>query len=250
MPGRQKILVVDDSPVMLGLYRTLLAPHYSVVFATNGVEALKKLDQESRIGLILLDIYMPLMDGLKVLEALRTDIRYDSIPVVVVSTGGGSAALGAVACLTKPFTAKDLLYRVADALSKPKRGRRHHTWSFRQPASGYRRIPCNESCDVSFGPSHTHGVVVNVSVRGVYVTFDGPLPGVGDATTLTFSPAEESPSITCPARVAWVNPPAISGRGAVAPDLPVGCGLEFAALAAADRARIDACVRAAAPLSI
>ena len=109
-------LVVDDSPTMrqlvsFGLKRV---PNSKIDEAANGVEALKKLGT-NHYHLIILDINMPLMDGLKVLSILRQDPKYKDIPVVIATTEGADAdrdkglQLGANAYLAKPIQTQELL---------------------------------------------------------------------------------------------------------------------------------------------
>ncbi len=116
-------LVVEDSPTMRQLMVfSLKRIHGSKILeAGNGLEALKKLS-ESKIHLILSDINMPLMDGLKLLSIVRSNPTYRDIPVVIVSTEGTEEdqkkglQLGANAYLPKPIQTNDLLSTVKDLL--------------------------------------------------------------------------------------------------------------------------------------
>ena len=109
-------LVVDDSPTMrqlvsFGLKRV---PNSKIDEAGNGVEALKKLGT-NQYHLIVLDINMPLMDGLKLLSILRQDPKHKDIPIVIATTEGADAdrekglQLGANAYLSKPIQTQELL---------------------------------------------------------------------------------------------------------------------------------------------
>ena len=70
---RNKILLVEDSKVIQQMYRNkLLLEEFTVVTADNGMEAIKVLSQE-KPDLILLDLMMPVMDGYKVLQVVKTD---------------------------------------------------------------------------------------------------------------------------------------------------------------------------------
>ena len=105
-----KVLIVDDSKLVHGMYRQMLK-EYDCEFADamNGIEALELLETEEEIDLILLDIDMPLLDGLGFLERLKQDDRRKSTPVIVISTLGKEAdikrglELGASAYIIKPF---------------------------------------------------------------------------------------------------------------------------------------------------
>jgi putative two-component system response regulator len=79
------ILVVDDEPQNIELLEAYLAPQgYEIVKAANGEEALGKIS-DNQIDLILLDMIMPRMSGLEVLEKLRADKKTRLIPVVMVT---------------------------------------------------------------------------------------------------------------------------------------------------------------------
>jgi two-component system chemotaxis response regulator CheY len=119
-------LVVEDSPTMRQLISFSLKRirNVRIVEAGNGVEALKKLSGD-KFDLMLVDINMPLMDGLKLLSIVRKDPAYKDIPVVIVTTEGGQAdrekgmSLGANAYLSKPIQTNELLKTVKDLLNIP-----------------------------------------------------------------------------------------------------------------------------------
>jgi two-component system, chemotaxis family, chemotaxis protein CheY len=117
-------LVVEDSPTMRQLIAFSLKRirGASVEEANNGVEALKKLSA-SNFHLMIVDINMPLMDGLKLLSIVRQDTRFKDIPVIIATTEGAQAdrdkglRLGANAYLTKPIQTQDLLKTVREILN-------------------------------------------------------------------------------------------------------------------------------------
>lgn len=116
-------LVVEDSPTMRQLITFGLKRIKNVTIheAGNGVEALKKLS-EVHIDLILADINMLLMDGLKLLNIVRSEEKYKHIPYVIISTEGTETdkdkgmSLGANAYLPKPIKTNELLKIVRDLL--------------------------------------------------------------------------------------------------------------------------------------
>jgi len=114
--GPPLVLVVDDDPDILEAVCDILEGEgYRVARARNGREALERLDEEKPI-LILLDLMMPVMDGLAFARALRGRERDRSIPIVVISADGDpqkAAALGARGFLAKPFDIDALLAEVA-----------------------------------------------------------------------------------------------------------------------------------------
>jgi hypothetical protein len=118
-------------------------------------------------------------------------------------------------------------------------------WWLHQPASGVRRIACTELCDVGRESDGRHGIVWNVSVLGVYVAIDTPIPTLSEILRLSFTLPADPARIVCHARVAWRNlPSAFKGCGASAAGLPPGCGFAFVDLSAADHARIETRVAA------
>ncbi len=79
------ILVVDDEPDYRLVIRSILgAEGHAVVLAEDGVEALEKLE-EGAVDLIIADIYMPRMDGIKFHRKLRSLPRFEKLPVLFVS---------------------------------------------------------------------------------------------------------------------------------------------------------------------
>lgn len=120
--GAATVLVVDDSPVNLGVVGGLLSPLYRVQVAHDGARALEMLRDGERPDLILLDIMMPDMDGYEVLTRLRADPRNRSVPVIFLTAMDAprdeekGLALGAVDYITKPVTPAILLARVRNHL--------------------------------------------------------------------------------------------------------------------------------------
>lgn len=122
----QRILVVDDEDaVRRTIDRVLSVAGFNVTTVSDGNRALRALDGDV-FDLLILDIYMPDMDGIGLLRELRT--RNDDTPVLAVSGGGDSRhsftsesalsvarAFGAEV-LAKPFTVDELLDAVQAAL--------------------------------------------------------------------------------------------------------------------------------------
>jgi two-component system chemotaxis response regulator CheY len=116
-------LVVDDSPVMRQLIVFALAriKSLSVTEADDGVAAIKKLATE-RFDLVITDINMPIMNGLKLVRHVRADERHKTIPIIVITTEGGeedrqrAMVLGATAYITKPIQAPAVLEKVRELL--------------------------------------------------------------------------------------------------------------------------------------
>ncbi len=108
------VLVVDDDPDILEAICDILeVEDYRVAKARNGLEALEQVDAE-RPDAILLDLMMPVMDGVTFAQALRQRPARD-VPIVVISADGNpqrAASVGARAYLAKPFDIDTLLAHV------------------------------------------------------------------------------------------------------------------------------------------
>ncbi len=122
MTGEQgRILVVDDEESVRDLLqRVLKEAGYNVVTAANGQEALDKMSELS-IGVVLLDIKMPGLDGFQVLDHIR---QRSDIPVIMLTAIGevtsvrDSLALGADDYIRKPFKTRELLARIQAKLRR------------------------------------------------------------------------------------------------------------------------------------
>jgi CheY-like chemotaxis protein len=112
------VLVVDDDPDILDAICDILQGEgYRVSRARHGLEALDKVTEE-RPALILLDLMMPVMDGMAFAHALRERKLASGVPIIVISADGNpqkAAALGARGFLAKPFDIQALLDHVSTA---------------------------------------------------------------------------------------------------------------------------------------
>src|SRR5712692_17734 len=113
-----KILVADDDQSLVRTLSWILKENgYEVVTAPGGDGLMTKLEEE-RPSLLLLDIMMPKVDGLQLLERLKGDERFKDLPVLMVSSMPPEEAtvrslgLGASDFIPKPFRMKELLARV------------------------------------------------------------------------------------------------------------------------------------------
>ena len=119
--AKKTILVVDDEPPIVQVVGDLLKQHgYKVMEASSGKEALEIL-KKSKPNLILLDIMMPGMDGLDVIEKIKSNKNFDKIPVVFLTATIDpiSRSMGSLAStdyITKPFDNKDLIRRVKNII--------------------------------------------------------------------------------------------------------------------------------------
>ena len=119
-----KILSVDDSATMRRIVGRVVATlGMGLLEASNGLEALAVLEQESAdIALVILDVNMPEMDGHETLLAIKKDPRFQSIPVMMLTTESERSRIlgfihdGAANYLVKPFAPDDLTAKVAACL--------------------------------------------------------------------------------------------------------------------------------------
>ena len=113
------ILVCDDDASLRELVRAVLGPRYRFVEASDGAEALE-LARELHPDLIVLDVMLPGLSGIEVLEAIRSDPELAALKVVVI-TAWSHAELeaqlaGADRFVSKPFDPDDLSAEVEDLL--------------------------------------------------------------------------------------------------------------------------------------
>ena len=113
-----RVLFIDNDPLVGKLVRDLLEQEgYQVAVAISGKEGLN-IARAQPPDVFLLDIMMPGMDGFQVCEAIRRDDALRSIPVVMLTAlesqklNERAFAVGAEACMTKPFSPERLLNAV------------------------------------------------------------------------------------------------------------------------------------------
>jgi two-component system chemotaxis response regulator CheY len=118
-----KVLIIDDSMmVRKQVGQALTGAGFSVIEATDGVDALQKLTASPDTRLVVCDVNMPRMSGLEFLEALRKAESTANLPVVMLTTEGQpelvqrAKALGAKGWIVKPFK-PDLLVAAAKKLT-------------------------------------------------------------------------------------------------------------------------------------
>ena len=110
----RKVLVVDDSKLMHKMYEVMLR-QYPLVYASDGRQALDRLQDHADIDLVLLDINMPNMNGLEFLAEMRSDAARADLPVIIISTEGREEdtarglEAGATAYIKKPFHSEEIL---------------------------------------------------------------------------------------------------------------------------------------------
>jgi two-component system, chemotaxis family, chemotaxis protein CheY len=122
--ARHRILIVEDSPTMrqLLVFALKRLKEVDIVEAQDGMDGLRKVSSD-HFDLALIDINMPVMDGLKLISLIRGEDNLREMPIIVITTEGAkedrerALALGANEYLTKPIQANKVL-RVAQSLLK------------------------------------------------------------------------------------------------------------------------------------
>ena len=121
---RRQILILEDSPTMrqLLVFALRRLKNVDIVEAQDGMDGLRKVSSD-HFDLALIDINMPVMDGLKLISLIRGEESLKNIPIVVITTEGAAEdrdralKLGANEYLTKPIQANKVL-SMAKALLK------------------------------------------------------------------------------------------------------------------------------------
>lgn len=112
------VLVVDDNEDNLRVTAEILkSKGFTVHVANDGGSALRSIEQ-SRPDIVLLDVMLPDMDGMEVLDRLRSNTAHERLPVILVTAKAQDEDLiagykiGADYYITKPFTARQLLHGI------------------------------------------------------------------------------------------------------------------------------------------
>ena len=118
----QSVLIVDDEPMARTLLRLMLVRSgYEVIEAEDGYDALRKVG-ENNPDLVILDIMMPGLDGIKVCSTIRQELNKQDLPIILLSAKGdmnsiqGGLKVGANKYLTKPVSPEDLARHVREIL--------------------------------------------------------------------------------------------------------------------------------------
>lgn len=123
MDGLASILLVDDNPKYLA--DALPMYGYDVTVATNGIDALKELNAEKKnFNLVLLDVMMPQMNGWDTLKAIRSNPKFQYLPVIMITAVNedqkivSGLKIGADDYIVKPFILPNLLARMEAILRR------------------------------------------------------------------------------------------------------------------------------------
>lgn len=119
----QQILVVEDNRDMQNYIQEILAPHFNISLAEHGKKALDLLkNKKQQFDLIITDLMMPLMNGMELLEAIRSDEELQKIPVIILSALSEEKikleviSIGIDDYVSKPFISDELLASIKNCL--------------------------------------------------------------------------------------------------------------------------------------
>ncbi len=120
-PTPLHVLVADDEPHIGRIIKTKLEQGpFSVTLVYDGAEALAELERSPDVRLLILDLMMPQVTGFEVLERVRADPRWRTIPCLILTAAGQdhqeveARRRGADDFMTKPFSPKRLLARALE----------------------------------------------------------------------------------------------------------------------------------------
>ncbi len=122
------LLIAEDNEELNSMLVEKFTPYYNIISVSNGQEALNKI-RTTRIDLVVSDILMPVMDGMKLTEQMKSDIEINHIPIVLLTARGSfdfrmeGLKAGADAYIEKPFSFTYLHQQVETLLSNRRRER-------------------------------------------------------------------------------------------------------------------------------
>lgn len=137
--AKKNILVIDDEKVVHLIFRTILSLDYNLFFAESAQEGIDILTEHS-IHLVLLDVFMPEISGIELLETIMTDTSLNRIPVIVVTADGSddyrekAKQFGAVEFLEKAdlFYEKENILKLVEKYASDEDVQTHSHYDFKQ----------------------------------------------------------------------------------------------------------------------
>lgn len=122
-PGhRRRIVIAEDDPAIAAMLEKVLAQHYDVSVAPDGRQALVLAARPPRPALLMLDVMMPVLDGLAVAAEIKKSPELKAIPIIFLTAKTGATDVikgiqsGARHYITKPFKIDDVLAKVKKAM--------------------------------------------------------------------------------------------------------------------------------------
>lgn len=212
---KAKILLVDDVKVFLEVQKEFLRPSpVKVLMAKNGAAALEVVRKE-KPDLVVMNVEMPVMDGITCCRLIKGDAQLRSIPVILISSDGSqevadaSHRAGCEMFLKKPVFGREFLNMAHAFVPAVER---------RRP-----RVPCRVPVTVQVDGRTFEGITWEIGMNGLYVVAEGDVAQGSDVVTSFRLPTNTYAVTVARGRVAWTNPP-----DALSPTaLPAGFGVEF-----------------------
>ncbi len=212
MPNQLKILLVDDVVFFLELEKKFLQrEEFEILVAHNGQHAYEMIALH-RPDLVLLDLYMPEMNGDECCRLVKNNPELKNIPIVMVTSVGKEkdhALCREAGCddiMLKPIQRRQFMATV---------------WKFLEVAERTSPRP-PVKMQVLYGEKKITDYSVNLSTGGLFLETENPLPEE-ERLTLKFQLSEDEPPISCQGRVTWVNSPDSPQKT----NLPPGMGIQF-----------------------
>lgn len=121
MTKTPKVLICDDEEGIRESLKLILEDHYDLILTEGGEQCLECLKNAEDIGIVLIDIKMPRVNGLEILKQIKQ--RWPDLKVVVITgyksveTAAEASKLGASGYIVKPFKSKEILETVKSNLS-------------------------------------------------------------------------------------------------------------------------------------
>ena len=122
----KRILIVDDEPnIVLSLEYLMKREGYEVELAADGERALEAIER-AEPDVVILDVMLPKIDGFEVCRRLRADPRRAGLRILMLTARGREGEVakglgaGADAYVTKPFSTRDLVARIAELAATPR----------------------------------------------------------------------------------------------------------------------------------
>lgn len=116
MTNNQKVLICDDEEGIRESLKLILEDHYDLILTDSGEQCLQVLEHDKTIGLVLLDIKMPKVNGLEVLKIIKENDSSLNVIIITgyksVETAQEATTLGASGYIVKPFKSDEILKAV------------------------------------------------------------------------------------------------------------------------------------------
>lgn len=114
--NKKKVLICDDEEGIRESLKLILGDHYELILVDSGEQCLEVLQNDKSVGLVLLDIKMPKVNGLEILKQIKNAFPGMNVIMVTgykfVETASEASKLGAVGYIVKPFKSEEILQTV------------------------------------------------------------------------------------------------------------------------------------------